>query len=100
VIRLSLLFAACLFAATSALAADLPSKTRKVVMEKKSEGGYRWKLIEAKVPPLGERQVLMRVRAVSLNRGDIDTLEPGRKHMASGNFVGKIVITLSAQKPG
>jgi NADPH:quinone reductase-like Zn-dependent oxidoreductase len=92
VTRLGPLLAACLLAATSvhaagaALAAtsDLPAKTRKVVMEKKSEGGYRWKLIEAKVPPLGERQVLMRVRAVALNRGDIDTLEPGRKRDYSG----------------
>jgi hypothetical protein len=63
--RPGVLLAACLLAATPALAGDLPAKARKVVMEKKSEGGYRWKLIEAKVPPLGERQVLVRVRAAS-----------------------------------
>jgi NADPH:quinone reductase-like Zn-dependent oxidoreductase len=60
------------------LAADAdkpPAATRKVVFEK-TDAGYRWKLIEAPVPTLGPRQVLVHVRAVSLNRGDLEMLEP------------------------
>jgi NADPH:quinone reductase-like Zn-dependent oxidoreductase len=84
--RAGVLLAAGLLAATPALAAtsDLPSKFRKVVMEKTSEGGYRWKLIEAKAPALGERQVLLRMRAVALHRGDITTLEPNQRRDYSG----------------
>jgi len=55
--------------------AAAPATTRKVVLEK-SEAGYRWKLVEAQLPALGERQVLVRVRAVSLNRGDLEGLKP------------------------
>lgn len=51
-----------------------PTTTRKVVLEK-SDHGYRWKLTEAPIPPLGEHQVLIRVRAVALNRGDLEMLE-------------------------
>ncbi len=89
--RLGLLLAACVLAAMPALAStvDLPTKTRKVVMEKTAEGGYRWKLIEAKVPPLGERQVLIRVRAVTLNRGDLDTLEPGQRR----DYTGRVPVS-------
>ena len=51
-----------------------PTTTRRVVLEK-SDHGYRWKLTEAAVPPLGEHQVLIRVRAVALNRGDLEILD-------------------------
>jgi NADPH:quinone reductase-like Zn-dependent oxidoreductase len=45
------------------------------VLEKQGSG-YGWKLTEAAVPSLGAHQVLMRVRAVALNRGDLEVLDP------------------------
>jgi NADPH:quinone reductase-like Zn-dependent oxidoreductase len=62
--------------AASRASEGLPATTRKIVLEK-VEGGYRWKLIEAPVPAVGSHQVLVRVRAVSLNHPDLDILEPG-----------------------
>lgn len=55
--------------------AEVPATTRKMVLDK-IDTGYRWKLIEAPVPAPGDRQVLVRVRAVALNRGDLEMLEP------------------------
>lgn len=57
----------------------IPATTRKVVLQKEGER-YRWHLIDAPIAPLGDNQVLLHVRAVSLNRGDVDMLsgEPGR----------------------
>src|SRR5262245_30105465 len=52
-----------------------PTAARKVVLEK-VESGFRWKLVEAPVPAPGPHQVLLHVRAVSLNRGDLETLAP------------------------
>lgn len=72
VLGVSLLLAAPLPAASS----QLPNTTRKVVLDK-TASGYRWKLTEAAVPAVGDHQVLVHVRAVSINRGDLDVLEPG-----------------------
>jgi len=52
-----------------------PTVMRKVVLEK-SDHGYRWKLTQAPIPSLGAHQVLIRVRAVALNRGDLEVLDP------------------------
>lgn len=60
---------------SAAEAAIPPTTTRKVVLDK-TDTGYRWKLVEAPVPSIGENQVLVHVRAVSLNRGDLEMLEP------------------------
>jgi NADPH:quinone reductase-like Zn-dependent oxidoreductase len=49
--------------------------TRKIVLEKQGSG-YRWKLTAAAVPKIGTHQVLVRVRAVALNRGDLEVLDP------------------------
>ena len=67
-------------------AEQIPTSARKVVMEK-AETGYRWKLIDAPVPQPGDGQVLIRVRAVGLNRGDWEMLGFDNK---SGAFVGRI----------
>lgn len=78
---------ACLVPAASFADAEaLPQTTRKVVLQK-TETGYRWKLVEAPVPALGPRQVLVRVRAVSLNRGDLEMLAPGPGTDLSGLVV-------------
>lgn len=58
----------------SPVSAEAPG--RKVVLEKAGDG-YRWKLTEAAVAKPGARQVLVRVHAVALNRGDLEMLEPG-----------------------
>jgi NADPH:quinone reductase-like Zn-dependent oxidoreductase len=48
---------------------------RSVVLEKASSV-YRWKLTRKPMPTIGAHQVLVRVRAVSLNRGDLEILVP------------------------
>ena len=65
--------------------------TRKVVLER-AEAGYRWKLIEAPVPSVGDHQVLVRVRAVALNRGDLEILEPG----GGRDYAGRVVASDAA----
>jgi NADPH:quinone reductase-like Zn-dependent oxidoreductase len=67
-------------------AEQVPTTARKIVLEK-AETGYRWKLIEAPVPTPGDRQVLVRVRAVGLNRGDWEVLGSNN---SSGALVGRI----------
>ena len=67
-------------------AEQLPGTARKIVLEK-AETGYRWKLIEAPVPTPGDRQVLVRVRAVGLNRGDWEVLGANN---SNGTLVGRI----------
>ena len=49
---------------------------RRVVLEKTS-AGYRWKLTNGPLPRLRDHQVLIHVRAVSLNRGDIELAAAG-----------------------
>jgi NADPH:quinone reductase-like Zn-dependent oxidoreductase len=61
--------------AAAAAPAAQPTTARKVVLEKQGSG-YRWKLIATAVPSVGAHQVLVRVRAVALNRGDLETLDP------------------------
>jgi len=85
------LFAALQFASVSPSVSasepsPLPSATRKIVLEA-IETGYRWKMVQAPVPVLGDRQVLMRVRAVALNRGDLEILAPGVGADLSGMVV-------------
>lgn len=67
-------------------AEPLPSTARKVVIEK-AETGYRWKLIATPVQQPGDRQVLVRVRAVGLNRGDWEMLGSDN---SNGALVGRI----------
>ncbi len=64
---------------------------RKVVLEK-AASGYRWKVVQAPIPALGESEVLVRVHAVSLNRGDLVRLE----HDSDDDRVGKVPVTDAA----
>jgi NADPH:quinone reductase-like Zn-dependent oxidoreductase len=75
-----------LLSGAASSAEQLPTTARKVVLEK-AETGYRWKLIEAPVRQPGPRQVLVRVRAVGLNRGDWEMLGSNN---SSGALVGRI----------
>jgi NADPH:quinone reductase-like Zn-dependent oxidoreductase len=65
----------------------LPATTREVVLET-TEAGYRWNLITTTMPLIGEHQVLVRVRAVSLNHGELDMLERDPAHEHAGMIVG------------
>jgi NADPH:quinone reductase-like Zn-dependent oxidoreductase len=84
---IALLQLACFVPGLSAAETNaLPSTTRTVVLER-ADTGYRWKLVEAPVPALGPRQVLVRVRAVALNRGDLEMLAPSPGSDLSGLVV-------------
>jgi NADPH:quinone reductase-like Zn-dependent oxidoreductase len=66
---------------------------RKVVLEKAAPApGYRWKIEQAPIPALGESEVLVRVHAVSLNRGDLVRLEGG----SDEDRTGKVPVTDAA----
>jgi len=65
--------------------------TRQVVLAK-SGNGYQWKLINAPVPAVGEHQVLIRVRAVALNRGDLEILAPPPPPGNSGPDISGLVV--------
>lgn len=88
-------------------AATVPKTTRAVVLDK-SDGGYRWKTVEKAIPAPGPRQVLVRVRAVALNRGDIEMLAPSPGADNSGLVVasdaaGEIMVVgtgVTLFKPG
>jgi NADPH:quinone reductase-like Zn-dependent oxidoreductase len=60
--------------------------TRRIVLEK-TDRGYHWKLTEAAVPAVGDRQVLIHVRAVALNRGDLEILDANGGPDMSGRVV-------------
>jgi NADPH:quinone reductase-like Zn-dependent oxidoreductase len=64
---------------------------RKVVLEK-AAAGYRWKIVQAPVPVMGESEVLVRVHAVSLNRGDLMRL----KGDSEGDRTGQVPVTDAA----
>jgi NADPH:quinone reductase-like Zn-dependent oxidoreductase len=74
-------------AASAAGVETVPATTRKVVLQKDGER-YRWQLIEAPIAPLGDNQVLVHVRAVSLNRGDVDMLSGGSTRDLTGFVAG------------
>lgn len=73
------------------LIASIPAmaeNARKVVFEKLENGGHRWKVIQAPVPSPADNQVLVRVHAVGLNRGDIDMRERKTPKDFSGQVPG------------
>jgi NADPH:quinone reductase-like Zn-dependent oxidoreductase len=55
--------------------AKLPASMRKVVLEQ-IDSGFGWKVIEVPVPTPGDHQVLVHVRAVGLNNGELSRLKP------------------------
>lgn len=87
--KLLLVWLAMCFSTSVVAAATgaLPATTRKVVLQKDGDH-YRWQLIEAPIAPLGDNQVLLHVRAVSLNRGDVDMLSGRSKRDLTGFVAG------------
>ncbi|MFC4309395.1 NAD(P)-dependent alcohol dehydrogenase [Steroidobacter flavus] len=53
---------------------ELPATGRKIVIEKTGER-YEWTLVQAPLPTIADDQVLVRVHAISLNRGELSRLE-------------------------
>lgn len=86
---------------SAAEAQERPTTTRKVVLDK-TDTGYRWKLVEAPVPQLGPRQVLVHVRAVSLNRGDLEMLESdnGREGLVVASDAAGEILAVGSQVKG
>lgn len=56
---------------------------RRVVLAK-TPNGYRWKLTSGPVPRVRDHEVLIHVRAVALNRGDLEMLASDPGHDVSG----------------
>jgi NADPH:quinone reductase-like Zn-dependent oxidoreductase len=52
---------------------NIPATTREVVLAKGTDGHYFWQLVQAApVPTPGDHQVLVHVRAVSVQHYDLD----------------------------
>jgi NADPH:quinone reductase-like Zn-dependent oxidoreductase len=83
--RISKIFAAWFLMTTASAVFAIPATTRQVVLEK-TDAGYRWKIIEAVIPTIGDHQVLVHVRAVALNRGDLDMLDDDPKTDHTGKI--------------
>jgi NADPH:quinone reductase-like Zn-dependent oxidoreductase len=77
-------------AAAVAGAGTKETTTRRVVLAR-SGNGYQWKLTTAPVPAVREHQVLIRVRAVALNRGDLEILTPPGGGNSGPDISGRIV---------
>lgn len=85
---LSLVVLAC---SSTVCSAAEPATMRKVVLEK-AAAGYQWKIEQAPVPHAGDHEVLVRVHAVSLNRGDLVRLE----HSSEDDRTGRMPVTDAA----
>lgn len=87
-----------LCAAVSVARAEIPEITRNVVYQK-TENGYRLQLVEAPVPAPAKGQVLVRMRAVALNRGEIENMASGgrdRSGMIAASDGAGVVVALGA----
>lgn len=73
-----------------AVAESQPPAGRKVVLDQ-AEDRFEWKIVESPVQAPGPRQVVVRVRAVALNRGDVEILDP-----KNGGKAGQVVASDAA----
>jgi NADPH:quinone reductase-like Zn-dependent oxidoreductase len=58
----------------SVTSAPAATTTRKIVLNRDGKGVYSWRLVEGPVPAAGDREVLLRVHAISLQRSDLETI--------------------------
>ena len=86
---------AWLGATAPAAAMPVPSVTRQVTLAKNADGRYAWNLVEVPVPTVGEHQVLVHVRAVSLQHGELELLDSLNKS-ADRDRTGQIVCSDAA----
>ncbi|MGH8150175.1 MAG: alcohol dehydrogenase catalytic domain-containing protein [Steroidobacteraceae bacterium] len=68
-------------------AASAQARNRRIVFAK-AASGYRWKLTSGPVPSIGPRQVLVHVRAVSINHDDLSELAPNPRGHLDGLTAG------------
>jgi NADPH:quinone reductase-like Zn-dependent oxidoreductase len=80
------LLAMMLAAITQAVSAEVPRTQRQYLLEP-AANGYRLALREVPIPALAANEVLLRVRAVSLNRRDVYALTPSPRGDASGQGI-------------
>jgi NADPH:quinone reductase-like Zn-dependent oxidoreductase len=79
--------------AAEAATAPLPATTRKVIYQKTADGN-RFVTVEAPVPKPGPGQVLVHMRAIALNGGDIENLAAPRDRtgmIAASDGAGEVV---------
>ncbi|MGH8228047.1 MAG: zinc-dependent alcohol dehydrogenase family protein, partial [Steroidobacteraceae bacterium] len=69
------------------LAAAAASPNRRIVFAKTAQG-YRWELMRGPIPAIGPHQVLVHVRAVSINHDDLSELAPDPHAHLAGLGVG------------
>jgi NADPH:quinone reductase-like Zn-dependent oxidoreductase len=74
--------------ATHAVSAGVPTETRSIVLQRAAIGSYKWSLTTRRIAALKDDQVLVRVRAVSLNHNDIDIRAADAAHDYSGMVAG------------
>jgi NADPH:quinone reductase-like Zn-dependent oxidoreductase len=68
---------ACIFNSSSR--ADVPQNTRHVVYQKSGDA-YRLAVVTVPTPKPGAHQVLVHMRAISLNRGEIENLDAAKSN--------------------
>ena len=84
-LKLRLAIAMCGTLAGPALSAagELPAQARQVSLQKDEAGHYAWQLRQVPMPQVGPHQVLVHVRAVALQRGELELIaqlnNPDRK---------------------
>jgi NADPH:quinone reductase-like Zn-dependent oxidoreductase len=82
----------CLF--NSAAHADFPQTTRKVIYQK-GDAGYRLAVVTVPTPAPGAHEVLVHMRAISLNRGEIENLDAAKSKrdgmIAASDGAGEVV---------
>ncbi len=75
-----------------AAATSIPSTTRQVVLAQDVDGRYGWSLVQVAVPTVGDHQVLIHVRAVALQHGELELLDslnksPDKERDRTGQIV-------------
>jgi NADPH:quinone reductase-like Zn-dependent oxidoreductase len=74
----------------AAVAAAVPDSTRVIRIVANPQGGYAWRMMEVPVPEPGDHEVLVHVRAVSIQRADLDVLKGMPEQMGGPGLEGQI----------